>query len=227
MSTTIGVLILDEPQDLSAAARAALDQLPEIRLLGEAALEQADGEVKAAVVCLGSDKLADGIARVADLKKRRPDLRILMTLDALTADHFRALLDAGADAFVGHSQSPQELRAALLALAKGSACLVPPKQSPATTLERSNNIGLSPRETEVLRLLCAGFSNKEVARRLALSVRTVEVHRLNLRRKTRTGGRKDLVALAHQLGLPPLLEEELGQHGHKRPMPEGDNLARR
>ncbi len=45
-----------------------------------------------------------------------------------------------------------------------------------------------------------------MARRLNLSVRTVETHRLNLRRKTQTGRLKDLVALARHLGLAPVTE---------------------
>ena len=73
--------------------------------------------------------------------------------------------------------------------------------------------GSQPREAEILRFLSAGFSNKEVARRLSLSVRTVETHRLNLRRKTQTGRLKDLVCLARQLGLAPVVESEMPRQG--------------
>lgn len=60
---------------------------------------------------------------------------------------------------------------------------------------------LTPAETVVLRHLACGWSNKETARKLGLSVRTIETHRLNLRRKTQTGRLSDLVALARDLGL--------------------------
>lgn len=60
----------------------------------------------------------------------------------------------------------------------------------------------------MLRFLSSGFSNKEVARLLVLSVRTVETHRLNLRRKTQTGRLKELVSLSRQLGLAPITESE-------------------
>ena len=132
--------------------------------------------------------------------------RTLVAFGALTADDLRALLAAGADAFVARSKSPRELGAALLALAEGSDCLVPPEQPVALPAEAGDGLGLTPREAEVLRFLSSGFSNKEVARRLALSVRTVETHRLNLRRKTQTGRLKDLVSLARQLGLAPVVE---------------------
>lgn len=52
-----------------------------------------------------------------------------------------------------------------------------------------------------------------MARRLALSVRTVETHRLNLRRKTQTGRLKDLVSLARQLGLAPVVDSEQNRRG--------------
>ena len=82
---------------------------------------------------------------------------------------------------------------------------------PQEATDSGDTLGLTPREAEVLRFLSAGFSNKEVARRLALSVRTVETHRLNLRRKTQTGRLKDLVTLARQLGLAPVVEGEPGR----------------
>ena len=86
--------------------------------------------------------------------------------------------------------------------------------------EAGDTLGLTPREAEVLRFLGAGFSNKEVARRLSLSVRTVETHRLNLRRKTQTGRLKDLVSLARQLGLAPVVDTESGRRS-------GEGSARR
>ena len=151
MSTAVGVLILDEPEDLSATVRATLEHMPEFHTIGEADLDRAD-------------------------------------------------------AFVARSKSPRELGAALLALAEGSDVLVPSEQPVAMPPEAGESLGLTPREAEVLRFLSSGFSNKEVARRLALSVRTVETHRLNLRRKTQTGRLKDLVSLARQLGLAPVVD---------------------
>jgi DNA-binding NarL/FixJ family response regulator len=216
MSTAVGVLILDEPQDLSATVRATLEHMPEFHTIGEEDLDQASAGNAVALVFLDEIRLADGIARIAGLKERQPELRTLVAFGALTADDLRALLAAGADAFVARSKSLREVGAALRALAKGSGCLVPPEQPAAVAVDQSEALGLTPREVEVLRFLCAGFSNKEVARRLALSVRTVETHRLNLRRKTQTGRLKDLVSLARQLGLAPVEEGDLGRRGANR-----------
>lgn len=213
MSTAVGVLILDEPQDLSATVRATLEHMPEFHTIGEADLAEAGAESAVALVFLDEIRLADGIARLVDLKERQPRLRTLVAFGALTSDDLRALLAAGADAFVGRSKSPRELGAALLALAEGSDCLVPADHPQAMAGEAGDGLGLTPREAEVLRFLSSGFSNKEVARRLTLSVRTVETHRLNLRRKTQTGRLKDLVSLARQLGLSPVVEVEPARRG--------------
>ena len=213
MGTAVSVLILDEPQDLSATVRATLEHMPELHTIGEADLEGADADTTVALIFLDEIRLADGIARIVELKEHQPDLRTLVVFGALTAADLRALLAAGADAFVARSKSPRDLGAALLALAGGSDCLAPPEQPVALSDEPADSLGLTPREAEVLRFLSSGFSNKEVARRLALSVRTVETHRLNLRRKTQTGRLKDLVSLSRQLGLAPIVESESSRRG--------------
>lgn len=109
------------------------------------------------------------------------------------ADGAAAILDAEPDS--------GELLAAIAAaraggmfLARGVlACLARPGVAPL--------LGLTGRETEILAFIAGGMSNKDVARRLALSVRTVESHRLSIRKKTRARNRKQLVELAQSLGL--------------------------
>src|SRR3954451_11546101 len=101
---SVGVLILDEPQDLSSITRAALEHVEGIHLVPEAPLQQADAEAMVALVCLEESQRADGIARIVGWKKRQPNLLTLVAFDALNANGFQALLGAGADAFVGRSQ---------------------------------------------------------------------------------------------------------------------------
>ena len=201
MSTAVGVLILDEPQDLGATVRATLEHMPELHMIGEADLGRTGGDNAVALIFLDEIRLADGIARIIGLKERQPNLRTLVAFGALTADDLRALLAAGVDAFVARSKSTRELGAALLALAEGSDCLVPPEQPRAMPTEPGDGLGLTPREAEVLRFLSSGFSNKEVARRLALSVRTVETHRANIQSKLGISSRADLVRHARESGL--------------------------
>lgn len=217
MSSAVGVLILDEPQDLSGTVRAILEHVPELHTIGEADLNRADAGTPVALIFLDETRLADGIARIVDLKERQPNLRTLIAFGALTADDLRTLLAAGADAFVARSRSPRELGGALLAVAEGPDRLVFLDRTIAETPDKSDSPALTAREAEILRFLSSGFSNKDVARCLALSVRTIETHRLNLRRKTQTGRLKDLVSLARQLSLPPVTDAEIkrGIHQHR------------
>ena len=67
--------------------------------------------------------------------------------------------------------------------------------------EKSNAYGLTSREMEILSLLANGLCNKEIANKYDLSVRTVETHRLNIRRKTSSNTLSDLVRIARSLGL--------------------------
>jgi two-component system response regulator NreC len=62
---------------------------------------------------------------------------------------------------------------------------------------------LTPRESEILGLIAAGFTNPEIAERLVISIRTVETHRAAIHRKLNTVNRAELVAFAKQHGLEP------------------------
>ncbi|WP_336489313.1 response regulator transcription factor [Methylobacterium nigriterrae] len=224
MSRAVGVLVLDEPQGFCPTFRATLEHLPALQTIGETGLTQEAAAGAIALVFVDERRLEDGVARLAGLKERWPSLRILVPFGALTAADLRRLIAAGADAFVGRQAAPRDICTAILALAEGTGHLTgAPDPGPAAT-ETGDGLGLTPREAEVLRFLSAGFSNKEVARRLSLSVRTVETHRLNLRRKTQTGRLKDLVSLARQLGLAPVLESEptrRSEAGVRRPTQSG------
>lgn len=206
MNQAVGVLIVDEPEGLEPTVRAFLEHEPSLHTVGEADLPLGGPGTEAAValVFLPDAAPETGIARIAALK-RRPGLRVLATFQSLSADRLRSLLAAGADSIVAQGAPPREICAAILALARHPE---EPSTAAVPAVQPDPGDGLTPREAEILRFLSAGFSNKEVARRLSLSVRTVETHRLNLRRKTHTGRLKDLVSLARQLGLAPVVEAE-------------------
>lgn len=208
MSHTVEVLIVDEPFGFDPSFRAALEHTPALRTIGEEDLgADAPGTV-VALICAREALLDAACERIAALRDRQPSLRILVVFQSLGSDDLRHLLAAGADAFVGRGTPARDVCGVILGLAGAPV---------ETAVEAHKNgyapvpdvLALTPREAEVLRFLSAGFSNKEVARRLSLSVRTVETHRLNLRRKTQTGRLKDLVMLARQLGLDPVIDADL------------------
>lgn len=218
MNEAVGVLIIDEPDALGTTLRATLEHEPALHTFSESDLIRGDAITATDVVALVfiRDAVVEAAAaRIAALKVGRPRLRVLVAFQALGGDGLRRLLDAGADAFVARSAPPREVYASILALARSQT----PLPSPREAADSSDS--LTPREAEILRFLSAGFSNKEVARRLSLSVRTVETHRLNLRRKTQTGRLKDLVALARTLGLAPVLEAEPVRRSASEPSSSG------
>jgi two-component system secretion response regulator SsrB len=201
MSEAARVLIIDEPPDLGATFRATIEHTPSLRTVDEDDL--ADGPAGTVALVFAPEY---GPAAIAALRDRRPAMRILVAFQAADAAEMGRLLAAGADAFVARSASPRDICSAILALAQDRPLQGDIPEEPDHAAAES--LGLTPREAEVLRFLSAGFSNKEVARRLTVSVRTVETHRLNLRRKTKTGRLKDLVQLARQIGLAPVVETD-------------------
>ncbi len=214
MSEHVQVLFAGDA-DAARALRHRLAPLP-VR-----AFDAADRALAAACVILlphGEDLPA----RVAVLKGQAPGVPVVVALRTADAPALRDLLDAGADAVVAEGLEAAALRGAMAAL------IVPPTRSRSGA--REDGDALTPRESEVLRLLSAGFSNKEVARRLEVSVRTVETHRLNLRRKTRTGRLRDLVQLARRLGLQPVVEGGASadrRSGVRRSMSDARQAVRR
>jgi two-component system secretion response regulator SsrB len=206
MSSAVDVLIIDEPPGLDATQRAILEHEPALRTVGEDDDLMIDGRPVVALVFVHEAEPEAGCARIAALRDGRPWLRVLVAFRSLDANAMFQLIAAGADAFIGRSSPAREICAALLAL--GGMAPSADRLGTEPCEKTADPVALTPREAEVLRFLSAGFSNKEVARRLSLSVRTVETHRLNLRRKTQTGRLKDLVSLARQLGLKPVLDTE-------------------
>lgn len=212
MNDAVGVLIVNEPSGFASTFRAVIEHEPRLQTLSESDLARAPAR-SVALVFVGSQPEASITADIAALKERAPGLNVLVGFDLLRADLLRQLVEAGADAFVARSATPRDVCGAILSLAARSEARGAKTPAPAV-LPASE--GLTPREAEILRFLSAGFSNKEVARRLNLSVRTVETHRLNLRRKTQTGRLKDLVALARHLGLAPVVEASPMRSGGER-----------
>lgn len=142
--------------------------------------------------------------------------QMLALIEPEEAALVRPLLDCGVCAFLVPDAGPEEIMAAVAALANGgvfiSGSLIKTAFSPHRRAEggETDAFGLTAREREILVMIALGLSNKDVARRLSLSVRTVETHRLNIRKKTRASSRRDLVEIAEKLGL---LIEYGAQHG--------------
>jgi DNA-binding NarL/FixJ family response regulator len=119
--------------------------------------------------------------------------------------YLQELLRAGASGYVLKQSAPTELLQAIRAAATGrqylDSSLVPRVTARFVAngdAKRATRAGasLSERESQVLRLIAAGYSNKEIAAQMTLSVKTVEAHKANAMRKLDLSGRIDIVKYA-------------------------------
>jgi len=130
---------------------------------------------------------AGGLSGLAQLKDAAPDARIL-AVTALDDPWLGAeAARAGADGFLSKAASPDELRVAIEDCLRGRGPFPPPAR-------------LSPREEEVFCLLGAGRPNREIARELGISVKTVESHLEGLKAKLGCRTTTELRARALQRG---------------------------
>ncbi|QAU24837.1 two component system response regulator [Dyella sp. M7H15-1] len=146
----------------------------------------------------------DGIDVIRQLRKRWTQLRIVVVTAAAEEWRGQEAREAGAMAYV-LKQSPQQvLLAALQHAALGKPYIDPalrlnslePSSSPA-----NNEVPLTLRERQVLKLVAEGHSNRDVAELLSISLKTVETHRLNLMRKLDAHKATELTHWARRLGL--------------------------
>ena len=149
----------------------------------------------------------DLLAAVEALSRPPRAPALVVCYDRLGPDEIERLLRGGVRGLVSRADSPGEIVEALRTVAGGGVHIAQPdpKAAPASYDPPLVEGGLSRRQSEVLRLLGLGFSNKDVANLLKLSVRTVETHRLNLRQRSGASRPHELRRLAQRLGL---LDEE-------------------
>ncbi len=146
----------------------------------------------------------DGLQATRALRETCPGVKVV----ALTrhADHgfLTEMLRAGAKGYVLKQSSSGDLISAVRAVASGQSYLDPFVTGKAVGAylgtraagEAVQEEGLSEREEEVLRLIARGHSNKEIAARLSMSVKTVETHKANAMRKLGLGDRAAIVDYA-------------------------------
>ena len=146
----------------------------------------------------------NGLKATEKLNEVCPQVKVLTLSRHADDGYLRELLAAGACAYVLKQSAPTELIHAIRAVAAGGK-YIDPKLAGKVMGNYSGRSGaprgevkgsLSDRESEVLRLIALGYSNKEIAASLSLSVKTIEVHKANAMRKLNITSRIDLVRYA-------------------------------
>ena len=209
MADKITVLLADDHTLVRRGFRRLLEDDPGIVVVGEASdgEEAVDlaGRLKPRVVMMDCAMPGtSGLVATRRILKQNPDIVILMLSMHSEATLVRQALAAGARGYILKDAMDLDLATAVKKAAAGEIVL-DPKLAPASTLKGEREHGLSPRELEVLRLICEGHGNRAIAITLGLSVNTVAVHRANIMKALGVHKTAELVVYAIQNGLVNVL----------------------
>ena len=209
----INILIADDHAIVRTGLRALLRSEPGLQLVGEAtggyeAIELV-GKTHPDILILDlSMPDLDGIAVTRQLKPQYPDLRILILTVHEDEAMLREAIRAGASGYIVKHAAEAELIAAIHTIRRGDLYVDPAMlrvllvESPKPRTEQpASPDPLTPRETDVLKLIVQGYTNRQVGEELGISVRTVEGHRANLLEKLGLRTRVELVRYARDRGL--------------------------
>jgi DNA-binding NarL/FixJ family response regulator len=209
-STPLRVLLADDHQTVRQGLKLLIDSQPDMTVVAEAdggrvALERAQGTQPDVVVLDVSMPEMNGLVAARELKRLHPNVAIVTLTRHSDDAYLHELLRAGVAAYVLKQSAATELLHAIRAAAAGhqylDAAITQRVTSTFIARERKGDrphatISLSDRESSVLRMLALGYSNKEIAADLDISVKTVEAHKANAVRKLGLNGRVDVVRYA-------------------------------
>lgn len=201
-SSPIQVVLADDHAVVRRGLRLLLDGEENMTVIAEAsdlptAVRHVHGHVPHVLVVdlqMPNGSSADTIRR---LREQVPETEIVVVTMEASPLFAQQALDAGAIGFVLKDRADTELPAAIRSAASGTEYISPQVAAGLGALRRAvAGDGLSPRETEVLRLIALGHTSSEIAAKLQLSRRTVETHRAHVLRKLGLRTRAELVRYA-------------------------------
>ncbi len=206
----IKVLIADDHAIVRRGLRTLIDSEPTMQLIGEAeggrdAIEKVEANRPDVLILDLSMPDMDGIAVTKAIKARFPEMCVLILTvhedDAL----LRAALKSGASGYILKRAAEEELVAAIHRIVRGDLYVDPSvmRHLVGDAAPDAQNVDvqhheLTPRETEVLKLIAEGHTNRQIGEVLFISVRTVESHRASLSAKLGLQSRVEIVRYARE-----------------------------
>lgn len=185
---TTQLLILAPSKLHQAAWRALLDGQPGLSVVGvsgKVANVSGFQPDPPAVVLVDIPAIQDEMVR--ELRSQVPDCGLLFLVESYVLEEIVSLLRAGATGFVSHDASLAELSRGIIAAGRGEIVLPQELATKALValargevVKEELSVALTEREQEVLSYLAKGYTNKDIAQALFLSVRTVEAHLRNI-----------------------------------------------
>ena len=208
-SDAIRLLLIDDHPLVRDGLRLRLETVPQLRVVGEAGNAAAAQAFLAA--CMAEDPqggtlphlaLMDlnmpgvgGLELTAFLHERYPQIAVLVLSMHDNPEYMVQAVKAGARGYLLKDGPAQEIIAAIDAVMAGRSYF---SAAAAVRLAQASALAtlLTQRERDVLRHIADGHANKQIAQMLGLSVRTVETHRLNIKRKLGIDGQAELIKYA-------------------------------
>jgi len=211
----IRVLLADDHTIVRKGLRALLDRETRIKVVDEAGdgretIQKVKQHLPDVVVMdIGMPNL-NGIEATRQIKKRFPNMKVLILTMHASEEYVSAILDAGASGYVLKQAAPAELVSAIETIHKGDSFLSPSictkviqgfKQRIDTGKKRISFDSLTEREREVLQLIAEGKTTSEIADLLFISPKTAEVHRSHLMEKLGLHNTAEVVRYAIRKGI--------------------------
>ena len=207
------ILVADDHPIVRSGLRQVLDTQPDLRVVAEAndgaeAVKKALAEDVHLAILDVSMPRSTGIQAAEELRRRKPELKLLM-LSMYDSEQFLfESLRAGASGYVLKSDADHDIVDAVRRTMRGQSFLYPSAISALVKdfldrgrADRGQFDVLTPRELQVLKLIAEAYTSKEIAAELVISVKTVERHRQNILDKLGMSDRVQLTRYAIRRGL--------------------------
>ncbi|MGD2253136.1 MAG: response regulator transcription factor [Anaerolineales bacterium] len=207
----IRVLLADDHTLMREGIRSLIEDYPDIKVVGEA--EDGRSAVTLAhklrpdVVLMDiAMPLLNGLDATRRIKRDHPEINVLVLTMYDHEEYVRQVLEADASGYVLKRAAATELVAAIRAVARGEAVLSPSVTrivlgdylSKERLQAEAEQDKLTLREREVLQLIAEGYTSREIAGILSLSIKTVQSHRSSIMQKLDLHDRGDLIKYAIQ-----------------------------
>lgn len=211
--TTIRLLLVDDHKIVRAGLRMLFAAETDMEIVGEAGN---GSEALRMVQELGPDVVImdvampgmNGIEATRRIKELTPSAAVLALTMHEDEEYFFEMLNAGASGYIPKRAAPDDLVAAVRAVAQGNVFLHATLARflmrdilQEGTAHSDQDDGLTPREQEVLTLIAEGLTSREIAQQLVISPKTVDRHRENIMAKLNLHSRAELVRYAMSRGL--------------------------
>lgn len=212
----VRIMVVDDHAVVRSGLMSLLDGKDTMHVVGEAAdgdeaiMKAAELRPDVVLMDLSMPHGKDGLTATKELKKALPETAVLILTMHDDEEYLFQAIQAGASGYILKSAPHEQLQAAIRSVAAGDAYLYPTATKRLMSeymdkLKNGENVGtyesLSDREKEILAWTAKGYSNKEIAEQLIISVKTVESHKSNLMEKLGLKTRPELVKFALKKGL--------------------------